>query len=205
MMAGMPDDPASSSAPAPADEPSAQERHTPVETPAQATAAPPRRGWPVAAIGAGVAVFAIALAVRLGVLSHVADAPSMKELRGDARGYDAWAQRIAAGDWIGRETFYQPPLYPYLLGALYRVAGRDLHFVRVVQAVLGSLACVLVAVAARRLFTSRTIGTAAGLLLALYPAAVFFDLQIEKTVLDGVLVAVLLVQVAALLDAQRTW
>ncbi len=34
---------------------------------------------------------------------------------GDSRAYDEWARRIAAGDWIGREVFYQAPLYPYFL------------------------------------------------------------------------------------------
>jgi hypothetical protein len=42
---------------------------------------------------------------------------------GDARGYDQWAQRLADGDWIGTEVFYQAPLYPYFLGVIYAVAG----------------------------------------------------------------------------------
>ena len=31
---------------------------------------------------------------------------------GDSHAYDAWAQRIAAGDWVGGDVFYQAPLYP---------------------------------------------------------------------------------------------
>ena len=53
---------------------------------------------------------------------------------GDSRGYDEWARRIAAGDWLGRDVFYQAPLYPYLLGVIYAVAGRHLLLVRIVQA-----------------------------------------------------------------------
>lgn len=49
---------------------------------------------------------------------------------GDAIEYDAWAQRIAAGDWIGSEVFYQAPLYPYCLGVLFALAGHGLHAVR---------------------------------------------------------------------------
>ena len=49
---------------------------------------------------------------------------------GDARGYDAWARRLAAGDWIGTDVFYQAPLYPYFLGVVYALAGHDLLAVR---------------------------------------------------------------------------
>ena len=45
---------------------------------------------------------------------------------GDSRGYDEWARRIAGGDWLGHEVFYQAPLYPYLLGVIYAIAGRHL-------------------------------------------------------------------------------
>ena len=34
-------------------------------------------------------------------------------MMGDAQSYHAWAQEIAAGNWIGDDVFYQAPLYPY--------------------------------------------------------------------------------------------
>jgi tetratricopeptide (TPR) repeat protein len=102
---------------------------------------------------------------------------------GDSRGYDEWARRLAAGDWIGRDVFYQAPLYPYFLGVIYALAGRNLLIVRVVQALLGSAACVFVALAASRFFSPR-IGIVAGIMLALYAPAIFFDGLIQKSVLD---------------------
>src|SRR6185503_3157063 len=69
--------------------------------------------WTVAGI------FAIAFAVRLTHIWHIRSSPFFDTLLGDARGYDAWAQQIAGGDWIGQGVFYQAPLYPYFLGALY--------------------------------------------------------------------------------------
>ena len=39
------------------------------------------------------------------------------------RGRDDHPRRIAAGDWLGGEVFYQSPLYPYFLGALYTLFG----------------------------------------------------------------------------------
>ena len=60
--------------------------------------------------------------------------PFFDVLLGDAHGYDEWARRLAAGDWIGTEVFYQAPLYPYFLGVVYAIFGRDLLIVRIVQA-----------------------------------------------------------------------
>ena len=110
-------------------------------------------------------------------------APFFSVLMGDSHGYDEWAQRIARGDWLGREVFYQAPLYPYLLGGIYAAAGRHLLLVRIVQIAIGSASCALLGLAAARLF-SRPVGIAAGLMLALYAPAIFFDGLLQKSVLD---------------------
>jgi Flp pilus assembly protein TadD len=120
-------------------------------------------------------------------------------LLGDALAYDAWAQRLAAGDWLGQEVFYQAPLYPYLLGLVYSLAGRDLMLVRVLQALLGATSCVLLAIAGGRLFGRRA-GVAAGLLLALYAPAIFFDGLVQKSTVDLVLLCGLLVLLARLAE-----
>ncbi|OFW29422.1 MAG: hypothetical protein A3H97_17245 [Acidobacteria bacterium RIFCSPLOWO2_02_FULL_65_29] len=130
-----------------------------------------------------LSILAVALAVRLVHVWQIRRAPFFDVLMGDARGYDAWALRIAGGEWIGRDVFYQAPLYPYFLGVIYAVAGHNLLAVRVVQALLGSAACALVGSAAARLF-SRGAGIAAGLALALYAPAIFFDGLLQKSVLD---------------------
>ncbi|MBW2386617.1 MAG: hypothetical protein JRG92_23555, partial [Deltaproteobacteria bacterium] len=71
-------------------------------------------------------IFVAALALRLVYLSQIQDIPLLSHPIVDARAYDAWAQRIAAGEWWGHEAFYQAPAYPYLLAIIYRVAGHDL-------------------------------------------------------------------------------
>src|SRR5579864_553046 len=134
--------------------------------------------------GVSFAIFVVALAVRLVHVWQIRRAPFFTLLLGDSRGYDEWAQRIAAGDWIGHDVFYQAPLYPYVLGVVYATAGRHLLIVRVLQAVIGSASCALLALAAARLFRSRAIGVAAGLMLAFYAPAIFFDGLIQKSVLD---------------------
>src|SRR5713226_620850 len=128
-------------------------------------------------------IFVCALAVRLIHIWQIRRAPFFDLLMGDARGYDAWGQKIANGDWLGHEVFYQAPLYPYFLGAIYTIAGRSLLAVRICQAMVGSAACALLGLAAWRLF-SRGAGLIAGLALALYASAIFFDGLIQKSVLD---------------------
>jgi len=125
----------------------------------------------------------IALLLRLVHVWQIRRAPFFSVLMGDARGYDAWAQQIAAGDWVGRDVFYQAPLYPYFLGIIYTVAGHTVLGVRLVQAIIGSLSCVLLGLAAWRLVSFRA-GLIAGLGLAIYAPAIFFDGLMQKSVLD---------------------
>jgi tetratricopeptide (TPR) repeat protein len=130
-----------------------------------------------------IAVFALALSVRLLHILQIRSAPFFTLLMGDAHAYDAWAQQIAAGDWVGHDVFYQAPLYPYFLGVIYATVGRNLLFVRIAQALIGSTSCVLLAYAARRVFNDAA-GVVAGVLLALWAPAIFFDSLLQKSVLD---------------------
>jgi 4-amino-4-deoxy-L-arabinose transferase-like glycosyltransferase len=132
---------------------------------------------------AAAGIFAVAFVVRLVHVWQIRAAPFFSVLMGDSRGYDEWARRIAGGDWIGHDVFYQAPLYPYFLGVIFAVAGRHLLLVRIIQIAIGSASCVLLALAGRRLFSSAA-GIAAGLVLALYAPAIFFDGLLQKSVLD---------------------
>jgi tetratricopeptide (TPR) repeat protein len=148
-------------------------------------------------------IFAVAVAVRLIHLWQLRDTPFFDTLLGDANGYDKWAQRLAAGDWIGSDVFYQAPLYPYFLGVVYAIFGRDLLIVRVIQAVIGSASCVLLGLAGARLF-SRRVGLIAGLALALWGPAIFFDSLLQKSVLDMFFICATLWFIAAI-DRSSRW
>jgi tetratricopeptide (TPR) repeat protein len=137
------------------------------------------------------AIFGLALTIRFMHLWQFQGSPFALFLMGDAQSYDSWAQRIASGDWLGSQVFYQAPLYPYFLGVLYAIAGRDLVLVRIVQVIVGASCCSLIALVTTRLFGRRA-GLAAGLLLVLYGPALFFDLLIQKAVLDLLFVCLLL-------------
>jgi hypothetical protein len=69
----------------------------------------------------------LVLAGRLRLLhvTTLSRTPFFSTLAGDSASYDDWGQRIARGDW-GTTPYFVDPLYPTLLGLLYRFAGRDL-------------------------------------------------------------------------------
>ena len=64
----------------------------------------PGRFWLALAAAA-----ALALVLRLAYLTELGGTPVLAGLMGDSRSYDAWAQRIAGGEWLGTEVFYQTP------------------------------------------------------------------------------------------------
>lgn len=142
-------------------------------------------------------VFALALVLRLVYLQQVDSLPFFEFPLIDARSYDQWAQRIAAGDWLGSETFYQAPAYPYFLAVLYALFGHDLASAHVVQMGMGAASCVLLFLATRSMFGFGP-ALAAGLLLAVYAPALFFDGIIQKTTLGLFLTTALLALLARL-------
>src|SRR5262245_35762605 len=152
--------------------------------------------------GPALAIFLLALAVRLVYLWQIRPSPFFDVLMGDARGYDQWARRIADGDWRGQGVFYQAPLYPYFLGLLYSITGRSLLLVRVIQALIGSASSVLLALAGRRLFSDRA-GFIAGLGLALYAPAVFLDGLLQKSTLDLFFTCAGLWIISELIDSRK--
>src|SRR6185503_18142953 len=105
----------------------------------------PAVGPAVAALRLGV-VLALAAALRLAHVWALRDTPWFEHLVVDPGYYDLWAQHIAAGNWLGGDrAFYMDPLYPYVLGGLYRLFGRDLLAVRLVQVAMSVGSCALVA------------------------------------------------------------
>ena len=148
------------------------------------------------------AIFVAALAVRLLHVWLLSGSPFFDALLGDARGYDEWARRIAGGDWVGTDVFYQAPLYPYFLGVLYKVFGHSLAAVRILQAIVGAGSCALVGLAGYRFFSVR-VGAIAGFVLAVYAPAIFFDALIQKSVLDLFFIALSLWLIGRLVDHPR--
>ena len=128
-----------------------------------------------------LSVALLALVLRLIYIRQISHAPFSDLRFGDAEAYHNWALRIADGQWLGDGVFYQAPLYPYFLAAVYKVFGDGATMIRFIQAVIGTVSCVLLASAGIALFGSW--GAVAGVLLAIYPSAIFLDGLLEKSVL----------------------
>ena len=75
---------------------------------------------------------------------------------------------------------------------------------RLAQAFLGASACAFLAASGARFFDRRT-GVVAGVGLALYAPAIFFDGLIQKASLDGFFTALLLLAFSAFVDRDRPW
>lgn len=149
---------------------------------------------------AGISVFA--LVVRALYLQQAASAPLFEHMIVDARQYTAWAHRIAQGDWLGSEVFYQAPLYPYCMALIECVAGPGPAPIRAAQCLLGAVSCGFLYLAGRNLLSHR-IGAVAGVLLALYPPAIFFDSIVQKASLGGLLTVLVIWLVARVRDDAR--
>jgi tetratricopeptide (TPR) repeat protein len=148
-------------------------------------------------------IFLVALLLRGAYVREISAAPFLDLRLGDAEAYHEWALRIAGGEWLGHEIFYQAPLYPYVLASIYKIAGDSTTAVRIVQAIVGASSCALLASAGISLFGPA--GAVAGLLLALFPTAIFFDGLLEKTSLVVFLTCALLAVLAVLPERFSAW
>jgi tetratricopeptide (TPR) repeat protein len=136
-------------------------------------------------------VVMLALLVRCAYIAELRATPWFDRLVVDPEYYDSWAQRIAAGDWLGSGAFYMDPLYPYVLGGLYALVGRDLLLARLLNVACSVGACAFTLVLGRRV-GGTTVGLLAGLGLALYEPDVFNCGELDKTALSMLLVSAFL-------------
>ncbi len=74
-------------------------------------------------------------------------------------------------------TSFFPPLYPLFLTGLYKIAGNSLFFIRLVQACLDAILCLLVYLIGSKLFDTRT-GILASAGVAFYPYLAYLSLGV---------------------------
>ncbi len=127
-----------------------------------------------------LAVLLSALALRLFYVLRIEGDLLSTHLVIDAKFYDAWAGRIAAGRWIGDDVFYQDPLYAYFLAAVYKAIGHTLTGVRLIQACLDTGTVALFYVLGRRLFDPLT-GLLGAVMAALLGPMVYYVGLLDKT------------------------
>lgn len=145
-----------------------------------------RWGWAVAGIGA------LALSLRLVHAFEMSASPLFTAPAVDAATYSAQAASLAAGNWLGRGQgpFWQPPLYPYFLGLIKLAFPESFYYAsRVVQALIGSLTCVLLFPLGQRLL-GPVVGLVGGLMAAVYGPLIYFDARLLPVSLATLLLLV---------------
>ena len=156
-----------------------------METPPTSTAS--ARSPRAALIG----ILLVAALLRLGHWWAVRDQPFVHDLVMDSWEYDQWGQTIASGDWLGDQPFFQAPLYPYLLGALYGAIGHSVtaaYLLQIAVAVLSLLALYAAGVE----LGNEGVGLVAAALAATTGVLIFHDVQLLKESFATSAMAVLL-------------
>jgi tetratricopeptide (TPR) repeat protein len=139
-------------------------------------------------------VFVVALVVRLAVAAELWNLPIVRTPKLDSSEYVSWARRLAAGDFAWPVISPHGPGYPFFLAALLLLGSGSLSVAMAVQAIVGALTAVTLALAAREWFGSRA-GLLAGLVYALYGPAVYIDTALLS---EGLLIFLLAIPLLVL-------
>ena len=145
-----------------------------------------REGWLLVLLVVG------SLLLRLGYLQEIKNFPLFTNLKLDEEFHNQWAASIASGNVIGDEVFFRAPLYPYFLGAVFRIAGHNLFVPRIIQHVLGSISVILLFFLCKKLF-GKIAAWIAAVLYALYPFGIYIEDQLLLESIVNVFVIFLLV------------
>lgn len=120
-------------------------------------------------------IFLLALAVRLVYLWEISSSPGFRFPLIDAFRYFNQSLTIASGDVLaGKVSYWQPPLYPYLLGVGVSLFGQNHVILRLFHFILGSINCVLIYLLGRRIFGER-ISKGASLAACFYGPFLYFE------------------------------
>ncbi|HET9887506.1 MAG TPA: glycosyltransferase family 39 protein, partial [bacterium] len=122
-----------------------------------------------------VLVFAIALAIRWAAIHEIYDTPTYRSPLVDAYAYDQSGRAIAKnGPGALEVPYYQPPLYPMLLGGIYRLTGGSYTAPRIANAFFGAATATLVFMLGSALFTTGA-GIAGAAFFALDGPVLYFE------------------------------
>src|SRR3990167_4842041 len=96
----------------------------------------------------------------------------------DAIEFDSIAKTLAAGngysDSNGIPTAAREPAYPVFLAAIYKIAGHDLLVVRISQAFLGALTCIIIYFIGKKT-SSISAGICSSIIASIYPFFIYYN------------------------------
>lgn len=151
-------------------------------------------------------IFVLALILRLGFLVFFSPLPLESS---DAPYYNAIAFQILRGEGFVYDDELKhlapPPLYPLFLAGIYKIFGQNYDVVRIIQAILSALTCVLIYLIAENLF-NRKVGLIAALLVIIYPSFILQSTAIlTETLFTFLLALAMLCLVLILQNSSINW
>jgi tetratricopeptide (TPR) repeat protein len=159
---------------------------------------------PAAVVWPAIAVFAIALVLRLTASWQLGSLPLSRTPQLDSAAYLMWAREIVAGGVVWPPYPEHSPGYPFFLAAVLAIFDGSLPAVRVCQSLLGAIGCGLTARVA-----ARTVGTKAflwaGLLQAVYAPLIYIETALLAESLLVFLLVLTLDLVTGAGDRGRRW
>lgn len=151
-----------------------------------------------------LAIFALALAVRLAYTLGLRGTPPGDLLLIDSETYDRLGRALLRDGIRGEEAYAVNVLYPYFLAGIYAVAGGAKIAALLAQALLDSLTCVIIYLTAIRLFGRATALVCAGIAV-LYAPMVAYSGAILTPTLVTFLAALSLFLLVLYMRRPRWW
>ncbi len=135
-----------------------------------------------------LAIFLVALTLRVvNILQFKAHDPMFEKLLPgfDMYTFQEWGKNILNTHWLDRENTppLQAPLYPYTLALLMAVFGTNTLWVKLFQAFMGSLSCVLLYIIGKKVFSQR-VGAVAALMMSFYGMFLLYESLLLMTTLQ---------------------
>ncbi len=136
-----------------------------------------------------VFLFVLALVPRI-----LAAALSGQVILGDEADYSRLAISILEGkeyrsDFPLGFTNARPPLYPLFIAIIYLFTNKSILAVKLAQALLGALICIVAFFIAKEVFNDRRISFGTGVIYALYPLSIHFSASLASETLFTLLLA----------------
>lgn len=137
-------------------------------------------------------IFLSALTIRTIYLNQVSSSPFFTYCILDDDSYHENAVRLSQGTWPGERVHFRAPLYSYSLALTHTFFGQGIFTLKLLQAILGSLSCVLVYLIGKHLFGKENTALIAALICCLCGPMIYFDGELLPASLDVFLQLLLL-------------
>lgn len=143
-------------------------------------------------------LFYLGLIVLLGLIFRLIyffeteGTPFFTHLYSDSKIYFDWASSIiTSGDWVGTETYFMSPIYPYFLALLKTLSNQTITIVRLIQVIVSSLNIWIIFLIARKIHSPKA-GYAASILASVYSIFIFYSGAILAETFQTFVVSILI-------------